>query len=100
MSLTLDNRSLLFIRNVAEFIMTTLSLKIPAKLSATLNRVAKQRKQSKSELVRVVLEQFLNGKHEEKYVKSALELAGDLVGSVNAPADLSTNPKYMQEYGK
>jgi len=31
---------------------------------------------------------------------SALELAGDLVGCVEGPGDLSTNPKYMEDYGR
>ncbi len=31
---------------------------------------------------------------------SALELAGDLVGSVEGPGDLSTNPKYMEGFGR
>jgi hypothetical protein len=31
---------------------------------------------------------------------SALELAGDLVGCLEAPEDLSTNPDYLQEFGQ
>ena len=31
---------------------------------------------------------------------SALELAGDLVGCVEGPGDLTTNPKYMEDYGR
>jgi hypothetical protein len=31
---------------------------------------------------------------------SALELAGDLVGCVEGPGDLTTNPKYMEGYGR
>ena len=31
---------------------------------------------------------------------SALEAAGDLVGCVEGPDDLSTNPEYMQGFGK
>lgn len=31
---------------------------------------------------------------------SALELAGDLVGSVEGPRDLSTNPKYLEGFGQ
>lgn len=76
--------------------MKTLSLKLPPRLSAKLDRAAKQRGQTKSELVRAALEQFLNGERP----MSALELAGDLVGSCEGPGDLSTNPKYMEGYGK
>lgn len=31
---------------------------------------------------------------------SALELAGDLVGCIEGPGDLSTNPKYMEGFGR
>jgi hypothetical protein len=47
---------------------------------------------------------LVNEAVEEKPVKaepgSFLEAAGDLVGSVEGPSDLSTNPKYMKEYGR
>lgn len=32
--------------------------------------------------------------------QSALEAAGDLVGCLNGPADLSTNQAYMQGFGE
>ena len=76
--------------------MKTLSLKLPPSLSVKLERAAKKRGQSKSEIVRAALEEFLKG---ERPV-SALELAGDLVGCAEGPVDLSTNPKYMEGYGK
>jgi metal-responsive CopG/Arc/MetJ family transcriptional regulator len=80
--------------------MNTLSLKLPRSLSAKLDRAAKQRGQSKSELVRAALEQFLNGALPAQQRLSALELAGDLVGCMEGPGDLSTNPKYMEGFGK
>ena len=76
--------------------MKTISLKLPAALSIRLERAAKQRGKSKSEVVRDALEHFLNG---DRPI-SALELAGDLVGCAEGPRDLSTNPKYMEGYGK
>jgi len=79
--------------------MKTLSLKLPEGLLAKLGRAAKQRGTSKSDIVRVALEQFLDGQRTSKPM-SALELAGDLVGCAKGPADLSTNPKYMEGYGK
>ncbi|UBF30512.1 DUF2281 domain-containing protein (plasmid) [Kovacikia minuta CCNUW1] len=30
---------------------------------------------------------------------SVLEAAGDLIGAVEGPGDLSTNPKYMEGFG-
>ena len=80
--------------------MKTISLKLPEDLNAKLNRAAKQRDQTKSEVVREALEQFLNGQRKSKNFVSALELAGDLVGCCEGPGDLSTNPKYMEGFGK
>jgi hypothetical protein len=82
--------------------MKTISLKLPAGLHAKLNRAAKERKLSKSELVRVALEHLLNGKLPSKSSRpmSALELAGDLVGCAEDPGDLSTNPKHMEGFGE
>jgi hypothetical protein len=82
--------------------MKTISLKLPPALHAQLSRAAERNKQTKSSLVRAALEQFLNGagKSAAKGPVSALELAGDLVGCVDGPGDLSTNGKYMEGYGR
>jgi hypothetical protein len=76
--------------------MKTLSLKLPPALRAKIERAAKSRGQTKSEVVRAALEQFLGGERP----MSALELAGDLVGCCPAPHDLSTNPRHLEGYGK
>ncbi len=78
--------------------MRTISLKLSDKLHAKLTRVAKHRGQTKSDLVRNALEEFLNG-HRPR-VATVAELAGDLLGSAEGPGDLSTNRKYMEGYGK
>ena len=80
--------------------MKTISFKLPENLDAKLNRAAQQRDQTKSAVVREALEQFLNGRRTRKKSVSALELAGDLVGCCQGPGDLSTNPKYMEGFGK
>ena len=82
--------------------MKTISLKLPAGLHAKLDRAAKQSKQSKSEVVRAALEQYLNGAQPGRSDRtlSALQLAGDLVGCAEGPGDLSTNPKYMEGFGQ
>jgi hypothetical protein len=79
--------------------MKTISLKLPENLDLKLGRIAQQRKQSKSEVVREALEQFLNGGRRSGVVTVA-ELAGDLLGSAEGSSDLATNPKYMEGYGK
>ena len=76
--------------------MKMLSLKLPPGLSVKLERAAKQRGESKSEVVRAALEQFLKAERP----MSALELVGDLVGCGEGPGDLSTNPNYMEGFGE
>jgi len=80
--------------------MKTLTVKLPASLNARLTRTAKQRGQTKSEVVREALETLLNGSDAKRTARSALELAGDLVGCIEGPGDLSTNPKYMDGFGE
>ena len=79
--------------------MKTLSLKLPAALGLKLDRVAKKRGQSKSEVVRAALEQFLNGEPGVP-TGSALEAVAPWVGCVEGPGDLSTNPEYMEGFGR
>jgi metal-responsive CopG/Arc/MetJ family transcriptional regulator len=80
--------------------MKTISLKLTEDLLHKLERTARERGQSKSAVVRAALEQFLNGERAKGRPLSALELAGDLVGCVEGPGDLSTNPKYMEGFGE
>ncbi len=79
--------------------MKSLSLKLPESLSVKLKRAAQVRGQSKSELVRAALEQFLNGA-QAVTPGSALEAALPWIGCVEGPGDLATNPKYMAGFGK
>jgi metal-responsive CopG/Arc/MetJ family transcriptional regulator len=80
--------------------MKTISLKLSGRLNTKLDRAAKQRGQSKSEIIRIALEHFLNGAQPGQRPLSALELAGDLVGCADGPPDLATNPKYMEGFGE
>ncbi|MFN0055796.1 MAG: ribbon-helix-helix protein, CopG family [Planctomycetales bacterium] len=77
--------------------MKTISFRLSSRVHAKLDRAAKHGKRTKSDVVREALDRFLNGKPSVKSRRtvSALELAGDLVGCVAGPGDLSTNPKYL-----
>jgi hypothetical protein len=79
--------------------MKTISLKLPETLRHRLERAARERGQSKSEVVRAALEQFFNG---ERVITpgSALEAVQPWIGCVEGPGDLSTNPKYMEGFGE
>ena len=79
--------------------MKTLSLKLPDELDAKLTSAAQRHFTTKSELIRQALQVYLNDTQKIKPA-SVLELAGDLVGSLEGPADLSHNKDYMQGYGE
>lgn len=80
--------------------MKVLSLKVPKALDRKLAAVVRRRGASKSALVRQALERYLDDAQEVRR-GSFLDLAGDLVGCVkDAPADLSSNPRHLADFGK
>ena len=80
--------------------MTTISLKVPESLAREVALEARRRGVSKSAWVREALERAAKEGRRKKKL-SCLELAGDLVGSLRGgPSDLSSNPKYMEDFGK
>lgn len=81
--------------------MSTLTFKVEAPLQREIARCSRRQGITKSELMRRAVNQYLGQQNGEKPFVSALELAGDLVGSITGtPPDLSTNPKYMEGYGE
>ena len=81
--------------------MTTLTVKIPDALERGITLAARRERVTKSELVRRAMAKYIAQTGEDQKYQSALDLAGDLIGSVrDSPADLATNPRYMDEYGK
>ena len=79
--------------------MKNISLKLPDELHAKLEQVSKQRGAAKSDVIRDALELYLaDGKNGRPL--SIAELAADLVGSIEGPPDLATNPKHMRGFGK
>ena len=80
--------------------MKTLSFKVPAALDRKLAAVVKRRGVRKSALVREALARYLEGSSELRR-GSFLDLAGDLAGCVKgAPADLSSNPRHLADFGR
>ena len=80
--------------------MQTISLKLPDDLLAQLTSEAKARPVTRSRVVRESLEKALNKKPSADSV-SCHDLARDLAGSVKGlPGDLSTDPRYMEDFGK
>ena len=79
--------------------MKTVSLKLTDALLRKLERAARARGESKSEVIRSALAQYLDG---ERTIPSgsALEAARPWIGCVEGPGDLATNPKYMEGFGE
>lgn len=78
----------------------TLSVKLPLPLARWLSRQAKELRRTQSDLVRQALEAQRHGMNGAKKNKSCAELLADFGGFFEGPPDLSTNPKYLKDYGK
>ena len=79
--------------------MQTISLKLPDDLLAELEREARNRRITKSVLVRESLEAAL--RRRPRRGASCYDLARDLAGTVKGlPRDLAHNPKYMEGFGE
>ena len=79
--------------------MKILSLKLPDDLAQELSAQARSRGTTKSEVLREALVDFL-AKAPRPEKGSFLDLAGDLVGRLEGPGDLSYNKKYLDKYGR
>jgi hypothetical protein len=79
--------------------MQTLSLKLPEAVATRLAAFARKRSQSKSAVVRAILDKCLTD-DESAVEGSCLEAAADLVGCLAGPRDLSTHERHMRGYGK
>jgi len=79
--------------------MTTLSLKVTEAIETQLRLAAQKLGSSKSEIVRRALLKYLaaDGANNSG---SFFDLAKDLSGSVEGPADLSTNKHYLKDHRK
>ena len=80
--------------------MKTLSLKIPETRDQRIALEVARRKISKSALVREAIEPHLAMPSGLRKPQGFLDLAGDLVGRKKGPGDLSTNAKYLNDFGK
>ena len=78
--------------------MKTITCKLPEKLDAELTAVARQEGTSKSQVVRSAIADRISRKRGKKAPR-AYDLISDIVGSLKGPGDLSTNPKYMENFG-
>ncbi|MGA3170016.1 MAG: ribbon-helix-helix domain-containing protein [Chthoniobacteraceae bacterium] len=80
--------------------MTTITCKVPEKLAAQLDSVARAERRSKSAVVREALEGRLKAKR-RRAVVSGYDLVKHLCGSLKGgPNDLATNPAHMKGFGE
>jgi predicted DNA-binding protein len=75
--------------------MRTVSLRLPTELDQRVTALAEKRGTSRSVIVREALEAYANG-----HAESVTALAGDLVGSIDGPKDLSTAAEHLEGYGR
>jgi len=79
--------------------MKTLTVKVPEELELKLAAVAAKRGENKSTLLRAAIESIVNA-NDEITPHSCLDLAKDIVGSVEGPSDLSYNKRHLRGYGQ
>ena len=80
--------------------MKTISLKISDRQLRLLDKAARLRGVTRSEIIRDSVEQTLAVKSGSKVV-SCYDLSKDIVGSIKSGVrDLATNPKYMEGFGE
>ena len=75
--------------------MRVVSIKLPEDLDNELSEIARRRNATRSAVLREALEAFARGPR-----RSVTAAAGDLVGSLEGPRDLSTSKKHMAGYGE
>lgn len=79
--------------------MKLVSIKLPLDLAEEIDAMAKRRKASRSDIIREAMVEYVV-RAESPSKLSALALAGDLVGSLEGPEDLATNPVHLAGFGE
>ena len=80
--------------------MKTLSFKVPESLDRKLARAVKHRRVQKSVIVREALERYLD-ESADAARGSFIDVTAHLLGCVkDAPADLSANPRHLDDFGR
>ena len=76
--------------------MIVKTLKIPASLSARIQRKARATKSTVSAVMRDAIERGLG----EEVGLDMADALKDIIGSASGPGDLSTNKAYLDDYGR
>lgn len=75
--------------------MRPYSIKLTPALERLLGDLARERSVSRAQVVREALVAYAG-----RPVASVAAAAGELVGSLSGPRDLSTNPKHLSGFGE
>lgn len=76
--------------------MKTVSFKLSPELRARLEQEAKRRQVRRSTIIRESLERTLGRARAPRRVLTCADIAGDLVGVIDGPRDLSVNASYLK----
>ena len=79
--------------------MKKVTVKGPEELDRKLTAVAERTGESKSSVIGAAVKYLLSAR-DNIVPNSCLDLAEDLAGSVDGPADLSCSKKHMKGYGQ
>jgi Arc/MetJ-type ribon-helix-helix transcriptional regulator len=80
--------------------METLSVKLPEPLAKWLIDEARSTRRSRSDVVREALELRRKGNGRTPKKRSLADALLECGGTFSGPGDLSTNPKYFDDFGK
>jgi predicted transcriptional regulator len=75
--------------------LKTMTIKLPPNLGTKVARLAKKRGATRSEIVREAIEAFAEDER-PSFSESAAQYRGAAIG----PGDLSTNRRYLEDFGK
>lgn len=76
-----------------------ISIRIPKKLEQGVQKLVQSTGKSESEIVRAALEDYCRRHGREPSCYDLANGAG-ILGCGSGPADLATNPKYLEGFGK
>ena len=81
--------------------MKVLTVKVSRELEREIDRLARQDRISRSELVRRAMTQYITRRDRSPRLRTPADLAADLIGSIRGtPPDLSSNPRYLKDLGR
>ena len=75
--------------------LKTMTVKVSDLLVTKVARLAKKRGRTQSDIVREALEAFAGSER-----PSFAEAAARFAGAAKGPGDLSTNPRYFEDFGR